>query len=587
MSDDLNKFIRIQVLLNAKLFNGNPNEKAILGKLLGKRADLRSQAKEIQSLISEIATDVRSLSLEQISDELLKIAPDAEKSDQQRKKKKAIKRIEQKKELPELKNAVKGKFIVRYAPDPSKYPHLGQGMNFLVNRIYADKYEGKVILRFDDTNPAMVKKKYYVAIKEGLLWLGATWDEEINASDFIDEFYDVTKEWINKLFFYVCKCDGELVKTNREASISCNHRTHSVSKNLKEFDRMLSGEYQVGEAIVRLVGDMTSDNMVMRDPPMLRIVSDQHPMLDKFYPVFPMYDFESAFLEYKMGITHVIRSGEFGTMRQELQSNLISKFGGKVPEFFSFGRFNIQGTPTKGRVIRELVETGIVSGWDDIRLVTLAGIKKRGLHPDTARLIIQEAGLTSKNTQVAWQTVEAKSKELLEPISKRFFFIPNPIRIKVENSPVNEFELPIHPDHPEYGNRKFDITGDFYLSKDDTAKFKEGSLIRLKDLFNIKIKSITSNLITSEYAGDDIKAAKKKLQWITADFIPGNLVVPELLQKSKNEINPESLGQMDGYFESSISIATEDDILQLERVGYAKIKIRNGKITGHIIHKHF
>lgn len=587
MDSDVSDLIKVEVLLNAKLYKGNPNEKAIMGKLLGKYSHLRSKAGEVKSIISEIVIEIQGWSVDKITKELQKLDPNAEISHTQRKEKQVKRRKEQKHELPELKNAIKGKFVVRYAPDPSKYPHLGQGMNFLVNRIYADKYDGKVILRFDDTNPAIVKKKFYDAIKEGLLWLGATWDQEVKASDYIDEFYDTTKEWIEKRYLYVCTCDGELVKTNRENSIICDQRSNSPTKNLEEFNKMLSGDYQAGDAIVRLVGDMETDNMVMRDPAMLRIVSDQHPLLEKFYPVFPMYDFESAFLEYKLGITHVIRSGEFGTMRQELQSTLITKFGGKVPVFFSFGRFNIQGSPTKGRVIRELVETEVVTGWDDIRLVTLAGIKKRGLHPDTARLIIQEAGLTSKNTQIAWQTVEAKSKELLEPISKRFFFIPNPIKVVVESCETKKFELPIHPDHPEYGNRKFDITGNFYLSKDDSDNFTVGSLIRLKDLFNIKIKSIESDVIISEYAGDDIKAAKKKLQWITSDYLPGKLEVPELLQKSKKEINTESMGLIEGYFESSIAQVTEDDIIQLERVGYAKIVISDEKITGHIVHKHF
>lgn len=587
MDNDIRNLIKVQVLLNAKLYKGKPNEKAILGKLLGKHAELRSQAVEVKTLITEIFEEIHDWSSDKISKELTALDPDAENAHNIKKKKQVKRRKEQKKELPELKNAVKGKFVVRYAPDPSKYPHLGQGMNFLVNRIYADKYDGKVILRFDDTNPAIVKKKYYEAIKDGLLWLGATWDEEINASDYIDEFYDITKDWIEKGYLYVCTCDGELVKANRENSIVCDHRSYSTTKNLGEFDKMLSKEYKAGDAIVRLIGDMDTDNMVMRDPAMLRIVSDEHPLLDKFYPVFPMYDFESAFLEYKMGITHVIRSGEFGTMRQELQTTLITKFGGKVPEFFSFGRFNIQGTPTKGRVIRDLVETGVVSGWDDIRLVTLAGMKKRGLHPDTARLIIQEAGLTSKNTQIAWQTVEAKSKELLEPISKRYFFIPNPIKIIVENCEEQRFELPIHPDHPEHGNRIFNITSEFYLSRDDTSKFKEGLIIRLKDLFNIKIKKIKNDKIITEYAGNDIKAAKKKLQWITQDYVPGKLDVPELLQKSKKEINTDSMGSIEGFFESSISKINKDDIIQLERVGYAKIKIEDGMVKGHIIHKHF
>lgn len=586
MDSSLVAQIRIEVLLNARLHAGSPNGKAVLGKVLGQNAELRSQVKEVMDLVNKLVDEINQMSLDEITSDLNQLSPDAVKSHEEKKSDRSQKRRDDRKKLPDLKNAVKGRVVVRYAPDPSKYPHLGQGMNYLINRIYADKYDGKVILRFDDTNPTNVKPIYYDAIKEGMKWLGATWDVEIRASQFLEDFYTAAKKLIQTGDLYVCFCENELMKANRENSLTCVHRSHNSEINLKEFDKMITGKYKVGNAIVRLTGDLESDNHVMRDPVMLRIVKDQHPMLNTFYYVFPTYDFESAFLETKFEITHVIRSGEFGTMRQELQSYLIDKFGGEIPEFVSFGRFNIQGSPTQGRIIRELVESKVVSGWDDIRLFTLVGLKKRGIHPDTARLLIQEAGLTAKNATIAWSTLESKSKELLEPRSKRYFFVEDPIKLKVENFEAQTLVLPIHPDHLELGNRNLNITGEFYLSQLDTEKLIVGDEIRLKDLFNIKISEMKSKIITAEYTGNKIERLMTKIQWVTGENLRGTLQVPLLLQPSKNKINQDSMLEISGKFEASISKIDLGEIVQLERVGFAKLSIVNNKVVGHIVHSH-
>ena len=587
MDESIKEKIRIELLLNAKLYGGKPNGKAVMGKLLGKDPELRSQAKDVKETIDTMIPQIEAMGLDNVASELQKLNPDIEKEYLDHKEEQKQKREEAKKDLPELHNAEMGKVVVRYAPDPSKYPHLGQGMTYIINRIYADKYQGKAILRFDDTNPAKVKPKYYEAIKEGLTWLGCTWDKEVRASQYLSDFYDVAKDWINQNRFYVCECEGDIMKEMRESGKDCEHRKRTVDENLTAFKKMLNNEFQPGEAVVRLVGEMTSDNMVMRDPVMFRLVADKHPLLDKFYPVFPMYDFESAFFETKFGITHVIRSGEFGTMRQELQSHLITLLGGKVPEFVQFGRFNIQGSPTKGRIIRELVEEGIVEGWDDIRLLTLAGLKKRGLHPDTARLIIQEKGLNQGNTVIAWSQLEAKSKELLEPISKRYFFVPDPVNLIVDGSPSKDVKLPLHPDNPKLGDRIQTVNGNFYISREDISDLKVGDIFRLKDLYNVKIVKKTKTKVTGSYEGDKLLSGTKKLQWVNHEALKGKVQVPELLELSKNEINPNSLYEVSGYFEPDIAKISSDDIIQLERFGYAKLYVKNGKVSGHIIHKHF
>lgn len=581
---EIKKKIWIETLVNAKMFNGTPNPKAVIGKLLGKNAELRSHAKDLGSVVAGITKEISSMTMDEIEEELQKIAPDAVKKEKIEKKKKADERIAQKKELEELEGVEKGNFVVRYAPDPSKYPHIGQGMNFLINRMYAEKYNGKVVLRFDDTNPTIVKSKYFDAIKDGLRWLGCEWDTEVRASQFLEEFYKVAKEWIQKGWMYVCLCAGETLSKNREDGIACEHRKNTEEQSLSLFDKMLNNEFKPGEATVRLTGDMNSDNNVMRDPIMFRVVTDTHEMLDKFYPVFPTYDFESAYLDWKMGITHIIRSGEFGTMRQELQSFIIGKLGGKIPHFKSFGRFNIQGCPTKGRVIRELVQSEVVTGWDDIRLITLAGLRNRGVHPYTPRLLIQEAGLTPKSTNIAWSTFEKKSKELLEPNARRLFFVEEPIKISISGAEPKTISIPYHPDNEKFGNRDISVGNVVYISSEDAKELKTGMIFRLKDLYNVKV-TYKAKSMKVEFAGNGIESKMMKIQWVPEDGINGTLVVPDLLEPKKNEINENSLSEITGLFEANVSQIQSDEVVQLERVGYAKITKNTEKISGHIVHR--
>lgn len=577
--------IREEVLLNAILFDGKANPKAVMGKILGKYSEYRKEVKLVSELIQTVIEEYKGYSVDDIKQELTKINPDAISTHKKKKEKSADIRREQKKELEELDNVVKGKFKVRYAPDPSKYPHIGQGMNYLINRMYADKYDGKVILRFDDTNPKIVRKEYYQAIKDGMTWLGATWDEEVRASELIEEFYDLARTWIDKNYLYVCTCEPKKLSEDRQNKIPCKHRDQDAKQNSKLFEKMINGDYKVGGAIVRLLADMQSENNVMRDPIMFRLVEDQHPMLDKFYHVFPTYDFESPYLDNKYGVTHIIRSGEFGTMRQEMQSFIIEKLGGKIPEFKTFGRYNIQGCPTKGRVIRELVDNNIVTGWDDIRLITLVGLKKRGIHPRTPRILIEEAGTTPKNTNIAWTTFEKKSRELLEPTAKRLFYVENPVKLLVKDHGIEVVSLDFHPDRPEYGKRSIKLSDEFFVEIKDTAALKVGDVFRLKDLFNVKVLEIDADFIGGEFAGEEIIAGTRKIHWVSDDNIPGKLLVPGILEKAKGKINEDSLSEIHGLFEKSILKISSDEVVQLERVGYAKLKATDEIVTGHIVHK--
>ncbi len=564
---DLDELIYLECLINAQSFGGNPNPKAVLGKLMQAKPDLRSNAKEVLQKVNSIIDERFPMELSKILSEIEKIDPAAMEKKAKLKEEQKRKTEERKRTLEELPNAKVGQFVVRYAPDPSKYPHLGHAINYRINRMYADKYKGIAVLRFDDTNPLKVKPEYYEAIKEGLEWADAKWDKEVRASDYMDEFYRVAKELIMKGEFYVCTCTGEQVHKYREEKKECDCRKRGGDESLFLFEQMVGGELPENSAVVRLKGDMDSDNSVMRDPIMLRILHAQHPLHTKMHFVWPLYDFESAYMDYKIGTTHIIRSSEFGTMREELQSHLIALFGGNVPTFFSYGRYNIVGCPTKGRVIRELVEKGVVHGWDDIRLVTIQGLKKRGIQSAVLTDLIREKGTTPKSTTVEWSDIVKFNRIALTPISRHFFGVRSPLKLTVEDAPDQTVELPYFPEKTDKGHRTIKTGKKFLLDFGDMNLLKVGRTIRLKDLHNVAIIKIDkkSNEILGKLSDDQsITSTIPKLQWVPAEnAIAGELTVPYLLEPKKGEINENSLEKVPIWFENNIDSVQEGEIMKL------------------------
>jgi glutamyl-tRNA synthetase len=582
--DDIEQKVYIEALLNARENGGKTFDKAVLGKVMGKYPELRKEAKSIAEIAKKLVEQHFPMDISVIDEKLMKLDPDAIKARNEVKKTQKKQTEDRKGTLVPLKNAIKGKVKVRLAPDPSKFPHFGHALNYTVNRMYADMYDGKVVLRFDDTNPSMVKPEYYEAIKEGIQWAGVKYDEEVRASQYIEEFYEVAKDLIIRKEFYVCTCDSEKFRELRESKISCPCRNLETNEQLSRFNEMLKGKYKSGEAVIRLIGNLHSQNNVMHDPVMMRIVDDQHPLLEKFYYVWPMYDFESSFLDFKLEITHILRSSEFGTMREELQAHLIKLFGGNVPEFFTYGRYNILGAPMKGSTIRELVNSKVVSGWDDIRLYTIQGLAKRGIQPEILADLIREKGTTLTNSTIDWSQVEKYNKRVLEKFALRMYYVQKPVKVHISNFDQKTINLDYHPDHQNLGKRKILIKKYIYIDGEDAKQLKTGIIIRLKDLFNIKILEI-NNEINAEYVGDDHSLPNlKKIHWVNHQAIPAEIQVPYLLERKKGEIDENSMLILNGLVEANAKTFKEETVTQFERVGYGKVRFVSDKVTGHIIH---
>ncbi len=565
---DLEEIAYKHALKNA-LEYGKASEKSVAGKVFREFPEARKNPGETLAKISEIVSRVNAMSEEEIRKELEEKFPEML---EERKK-------EKKRELPPLPKAEPGKVVTRMPPEPNAYPHIGHAISFFFNWYYARRYNGKVILRFDDTNPKKEKLEYYDAIKEGLEWLGLDWDIEHRMSDDMEKYYSYAEELIKKGKAYVCTCDPETIHKNRAEGKECEHRNQSVKENLELWKRMLAGEFEEGQAILRYKGDMKSKNTVMRDPTLARIIIGNHPIQGDKYIVWPTYDFATAIEDAILGITHILRSNEF-ELRNELQRAIRDDLGLRQPEIIHYSRFNVEGVKASKRVIRQLIEEGKVTGWDDPRLVTLIGLKRRGIVPETIKELAMELGLSTSQPVISWDTIFAINRKILDPKVNRYFAVVEPVKLLVEEAPKKIAELKNHPNFPERGTRKVKTDGTFYISRSDAEKLRPGDQIRLKDLYNIEISHIGEGEISALYIGNPVIKDMPKIQWVTPEAKEFKLVVPDLLFKG-GEYNPESLKELEMLGEPALESLEPGTIVQLERIGFARKDSKDAFILAH------
>jgi len=316
---DLNKAILKYALQNAVNFKGKANPKAVIGKILSENPELKARLDEIKKGAEETVNKINRLSPGEQKSQLEKLAPELLE------KKEAKKR-----ELPELKNAVKGKVVTRLPPEPSKYAHIGHALTFLINYLYAKKYEGKCVLRFEDTNPEKASREYVDAITDDVVnYLGIKPDKTVIVSNDMPKFYELAEKLIKMNKAYVCFCGREKMKDLRQKGIACGCRSNPEEKNMEEWKSMLGRKYGGGECTLRLNGNLESLNYVMRDPVIFRICETEHFLQKNKYIVWPMYDFENSVEDDLCGVTHIMRSIEFGEMRKELQDYIKAHRGKK------------------------------------------------------------------------------------------------------------------------------------------------------------------------------------------------------------------------------------------------------------------
>jgi glutamyl-tRNA synthetase len=391
--------------------------------------------------ISEVVSSVNQMSQELQRKEVESDFPDllAEKP-----------KKEEREGLPPLAGAEHGKVITRFPPEPNGYPHIGHAKAAIIDEEYARMYDGKLVLRFDDTNPEAERLEYYAAIKVGLDWLEIKFDKIKNTSDDIEILYKKCLELLNGNFAYVCTCKQETISANRREMRPCKCSFGELEQNLERWDKMFS-KYKQGEAIVRFRGDMKSENTVMRDPVMLRIIETKHPLLLDKYRVWPSYDFAVAIEDSMDGITHAFRTKEY-ELRNELYYTILDVLKMRKPQVLEFSRLGFEGMPVSKRILRPLIEEGKVSGYDDPRLPTLEALRRRGIRPEAIRKFVLSLGFTKADTLAPFETLESFNRKIVDSESIRLHMVKSPAIIKVRGLAANTITMPNHPTK-EMGSR--------------------------------------------------------------------------------------------------------------------------------------
>ena len=507
--------IRKYALQNAVFFKGTANPKAVVGKVLGENPEFRSKAGELTLLIESIVADVNKMSFEDQSKALAEIDPSL--------------LTKEKKErvylLPELRNAVDGKVVMRIAPGPSGPLHIGHTRVSILNDEYVKRYNGKLIARYEDTNPEKIDPDAYRMIPEDLEWLGVKIHETIIQSERFEIYYDITKKLVEMGHAYICTCKGDDWREMKEEKKECPCRCLPNSEQMERFDRLISGGYGEGEAVAVVKTELDHPNPAIRDFVALRVVDHPHPKTDTKYKAYPMMNLCVAIDDHLLGVTHVIRGKDHlnNTLRQEY---IFNYFGWKKPEYYHYGLVNIPDTVLKTSLIKESINSGEYSGWDDVRTGTVRAIKRRGIMPEAIRRYWVESGIKSVDIQFSWDNLYGMNRDIIDGTSNRYFFVQDPVEYEIDGADVIDGHAPLHPDHPERGNRDYHLEGKktVMISSEDSRMFEENKIIRLKDLCNLEFGT------PAKYAGNDLSVLKKgakAVQWVGKDGIATELLMPD------------------------------------------------------------
>ena len=550
MADNVESLIRKYALQNAVFFKGRANPKAIVGKILGECPEYRTKVQEITETINAIVADVNAMDPEAQKKALEEIDPSMLVKEKK----------ERKYELPDLEN-VDGKVVMRIAPGPSGPLHIGHTRVSILNDEYVKRYGGTLICRFEDTNPEKIDPDAYDMIPEDLDWLGVKVHKTVTQSDRFEIYYDYTRKLIEMGHGYVCTCDADHWRELKEQKKACPCRDLSVEEQLERFDRFMSGGYKEGEAIAVIKTAIDHPNPAIRDFVALRLVDHPHPLTGNKYIAYPMMNLSVAIDDHLLGMTHVIRGKDHlnNTFRQEY---IYDYFGWKKPVFHHYGLVNIPDTVLKTSLIKQSIKAGEYSGWDDVRTGTVRALKRRGIRPEAIRRYWVESGIKPIDIQFSWDNLFAMNRDVIDTDANRYFFVQDPVRYDIEGVDEIVGKAPLHPDHPERGNREYRIDGPktVFISSEDSVTFKDAGKIRLKDLCNIDYAT------PAKYSGTDVSILKKgfrAVQWVGRDSTEGRILMPDGTV-------------LNGLVENAI-LNEKNDMVQFERIGFARLENRDPK----------
>ncbi|MDW8062802.1 MAG: glutamate--tRNA ligase [Candidatus Caldarchaeum sp.] len=559
MNELREKILRI-ALQNAVEHGGKAAVNAVLSKILGEEPSLRPKAREIKEMVAAVVEEINKIELKEQQRML------GEKLGQPPETKPPT--VEER-HLPPLPHAEKGKVVTRLPPEPSGYMHAGHAIAGLINEYYARFYDGKLWLRFEDTNPRKAHPIYYESFRRGYRWLGIEWDYEKNNSDDMELYYELVEKMVRDRRLYPCFCSVEEMRRQRAEGIRCQHSELDPDFAEKVWAKAMNGAYREGEVVFRLKGISDSPNTALRDPVMFRIVDHPHPLKGSRYRLWPTYDFAAAVQDAICGVTHVLRSSEFA-FRDELQNMIRNFLGLPNPVYVEFARFEFKGVTTSKREIRSLIEEGHVSGWDDPRLTTIEALKRRGLRPQTFReFMMTYAGVSYAKKEYDWSLLYSINRKILDPVAKRLFFVPDPVKIELRNFGGSQVEIPFHPS-ADLGKRTLTVRDRVYISRQDAERLRPGAQFRCKLFANIKIVERTAEGFVGEVVPGPPPKDGMIVQWVGDDFVECKVLRYGELLNEDGSINRESLWTEEGFCEKSVEQVSYDEVVQFERYGFVR-----------------
>ncbi|HJP43221.1 MAG TPA: glutamine--tRNA ligase/YqeY domain fusion protein [Gammaproteobacteria bacterium] len=497
-----------------------------------------------------------------------------------------------------------GKVCTRFPPEPNGFLHIGHALSICLNFGIAEEFDGQCYLRFDDTNPAKENEDFVTAIKENVAWLGFDWDGRLtHASDYFDDFYDYALQLIENGQAFV---DSQNAVEIRKARGTLNipgsnspYRDRSVAENAGLFERMKNGEFENGEHVLRAKIDMTAPNINLRDPVIFRILHLKHQRTGQDWCIYPMYDFAHTLSDAIEGITHSLCTLEFEDHRPLYEWFLDHLTVPHRPRQIEFSRLNIEHTITSKRKLATLVEDNTVSGWDDPRMPTLSGMRKRGYPAVAIKTFCNKVGVTKKDKSIQMALLESCVREQLDEDSPRVMAVINPLKVVIENYPEDKtesLEAPNHPKQPEMGTRNMLFSKELFIEHDDfmedpPSKFfrlQPGGEVRLRFAYIIKCNKIikdSSGVIKEIHCSYDPntksgsttsnKKVKGTIHWVSAkNSINATINLYENLYsdphpESSSDLNKNSLTVIENaIIEDSFSKAKPGDRFQFERTGY-------------------
>lgn len=511
--------------------------------------------------------------------------------------------------VDDLESRKHNEIITRFPPEPNGYLHIGHAKSIVLNFELGDEFSGKTNLRFDDTNPVKEDTEYVESIKEDVKWLGFDWDNLFFASNYFDTMYEKAKLLIKKNKAYVCDLTPEEIREYRgtltEPGKNSPYRDRSIEENLELFEKMKNGEFPDGSKVLRAKIDMSSPNINMRDPILYRIAHAKHHNTGNNWCVYPMYDFAHPLEDAIEGITHSICTLEFEDHRPLYDWIVNECEMSSKPRQIEFARLNLTNTVMSKRKLKMLVDEGIVDGWDDPRMPTIAGLRRKGYTPESIRKFCREIGVAKSSSTVDAQMLEYFIREDLNPKAPRAMAVIEPLKLIITNYPKDEteiLEIENNPDNESAGKRKVPFSRELYIEREDFMenppkkyfRLFPGNEVRLKGAYFVKcndvIKDTDGNVIeihctydpeTKSGSGFTGRKVKGTIHWVDANSaVPSEfrLYEPLILDSEDNkekhfleQINPNSLKICQGFIEPNFKNAKSHDKFQLFRHGYFNV----------------